>query len=134
MTIAIWNARYETGISLIDSQHQALFAAINRLADSFKVGDAPQQVMESLDFLARYTDEHFQTEEHYMRELGYPGLASHLDEHAKLMERVRDLQARLAERRPVTMDVTILLADWLKQHIDDVDMGYVDFMKEKNRE
>jgi hemerythrin len=134
MPIAIWSARYETGISLIDSQHQALFAAVNRLADSFQAGTSAQQVKESLDFLVKYTDEHFQAEEHYMRELGYPGLAPHQDEHAKLMEQVRNLQARLADGKPVTMDVTIFLSDWLKQHINDSDMGYVDFVKEKNRE
>ena len=134
MTIAIWSSRYETGIDLIDSQHQTLFAAVNQLADSFKTGTAGHQISESLDFLVKYTDEHFHAEEHYMREVGYPGLASHLAEHAKLMKQVRDLQGKMACGEPVTMDVTIFLADWLKQHINDSDMGYVEFMKQKARE
>lgn len=134
MDIAIWSSRYETGIELIDGQHKALFAAINQLAHAFRAGTASDQVRESLAFLVSYTDEHFRSEEHYMREMGYSGLASHALEHAALMEQVRDLQAELVGGKLVTMDVTIFLADWLKRHISGSDMGYVDFVKDKARD
>lgn len=133
MAIANWNSRYETGIGIIDTQHKALFDAVNRLADSFKAGTSKAQVKDSLDFLVKYTVEHFQTEEKHMRDMDYPKLASHLAEHAQLIVKAKDLQARLADGKPVTMDVTIFLADWLKHHINEVDMGYVNFTKEKNQ-
>jgi hemerythrin len=129
MAIALWNSRFETGIDLIDAQHQSLFEAVNKLADAFKAGSAKNQVKECLDFLVGYTVEHFQCEERFMREMGYPRLAEHMGEHARLMEQVRDLQMDLLEGRPVLMEVTIILADWLKVHIHDSDMAYVRFMK-----
>jgi len=134
MAIAIWSSRFETGIELIDTQHKELFEAVNKLADSFRAGLAWVQVKESMEFLEQYTFEHFQTEERFMREMDYPGLASHQTEHANLMAKVRDLKLRLANGEPVTMDVTIFFVDWLKQHINDVDMAYVDFVKARNRD
>ncbi len=129
MPIAIWSSRFETGIPIIDRQHQALFDAVNRLADSFKDGTSSAQVKASLDFLVTYTAEHFQTEERHMKEIGYPKLTSHMAEHAQLLARAQDLQAKLATGKPVTMEVTTFLADWLKHHINEVDMGYVEFAK-----
>lgn len=131
MAIANWSCRYETGIGSIDSQHQALFQALNLLADSFKAGTSKEQVKDSLDFLVKYTIEHFQTEESYMREMDYPGLGPHMALHAELMARVHDLQAKQLQGTPITMEVTIFLADWLKNHIDEVDMEYVAFAKAK---
>ena len=134
MPIAIWSSRYETGIELVDTQHRTLFEAVNRLAASFGAGTTAGQVKVSLDFLASYTFEHFQTEERFMQEMAYPGLADHRAEHERLVEKVQVLQARLDQGKPVTMDVTIFLADWLKHHIHGADMAYVRFMQDKQRE
>ncbi|MFZ1377994.1 MAG: bacteriohemerythrin [Geothrix sp.] len=134
MPIAVWNSRFETGVELIDAQHQGLFEAVNRLADSFKAGNAGNQVVESLDFLVAYTVEHFQTEERFMREDGFPGLAAHEDEHARLLQQVQELQGRLVAGQPVTMDVTIFLVEWLTSHISGSDLRYAEFVREKNRE
>jgi hemerythrin len=133
MAIAIWSSRFETGIPIIDTQHKALFEAVNKLADSFKNGTASAQVKASMDFLVKYTVEHFQTEEKYMREIDYPKLTSHMAEHAQLVAKAQALQAKLAEGKPVAVEVTTFLADWLKHHINEVDMDYVEFLKAKNR-
>jgi len=134
MPIAVWSSRYETGIALVDAQHQGLFEAVNQLADSFKEGQARNQVVACLDFLVAYTVEHFQTEERFMREDAYPGLAAHADEHAQLMRQVQELQARFVAGQPVTMDVTIFLAEWLTTHISGADMRYAEFVREQQRE
>lgn len=134
MAIAIWSQRFETGIEIIDRQHQALFGALNQLSDSFKAGTSGQQVEESLAFLMKYTSEHFQTEEHFMQEIGYPNLEVHGAEHARLLQKAHALQDKLAAGQSVTMDVTIFLADWLKHHISEMDMGYVDFYRLKQNQ
>ncbi len=133
MAIAVWNSRFETGITIIDSQHKALFAAVNKLADSFKDGTAKSAVKDSLDFLVKYTVEHFGTEEKIMKDMGYPKLTSHMADHAHLVDKAKALQAKLAEGKPVTMEVTTFLADWLKHHINEVDMGYVEFKRAQDR-
>ena len=134
MTIAIWNPRYETGIAIIDAQHQSLFDAVNQLADSFREGQAQEQTAVSLDFLVNYTLAHFQTEEQHMREIGFPGLVQHAQEHAHLLDKAHVLQEAHADGQLVTMEVTIFFADWLKHHIKDMDLQYVDFLRCQQRE
>ena len=68
-----------------------------------------------------------------MRDMAFPGLADHMAEHARLLDRVLVLQARLAQGGTVTRDVTTLYAGWLKHHICGTDMAYVRFLKEKER-
>lgn len=134
MPVANWSSRFETGIERIDAQHQSLFEAVNQMAESFRTGAATAQAQESLAFVVRYAQDHFQTEEAYMREMGYPALATHQGHHAHLLAEIAALQARAEAGRPLTMAVTIFLADWLQHHIDEVDMDYVNFVKDKNRE
>jgi hemerythrin len=133
MPEVLWNRRFETGIDLIDAQHKSLFEAVNRLAASLGSEALGERVKESLAFLANYTREHFKTEELFMREMGYPGLATHAAEHARLMKRVQVLQARLDQGQPMAGDVASFLANWLKHHICGKDMDYVRYMKEKAR-
>jgi hemerythrin len=133
MALMMWNSRFETGIGIIDTQHKALFKAVNDLADSFKTGTSKTQVKECLDFLVKYTVDHFSTEEKIMREMGYPKLTSHIVEHTQLVEKAKDLQVKLAEGKPVTMEVTTFLSNWLKHHINEVDMGYAEFKRAKER-
>ena len=108
MAIAVWNSRFETGISIIDTQHKALFDAVNKLADSFKEGTSKSAVKDSMDFLVKYTVEHFQTEEKVMKDMGYPKLTSHMAEHAQLVTRAKELQGK-------------------------IDMGYVDWKRAQDR-
>lgn len=133
MTVAIWNARYETGIELIDAQHRSLFDAINQLAEAFRLGLSREQARESLAFLMRYVGEHFQTEERFMEDLGFPGLAAHRAEHDELTGMTQDLAIRLAGGEPVTMDVTIFISDWLQRHIRESDLKYVAFLHDTHR-
>ena len=63
MTLAVWSDRYETGIPEIDAQHRRLFQAINRMEAAYQAGTEEAEAQESLAFLARYTLEHFETEE-----------------------------------------------------------------------
>ncbi|WLT30319.1 bacteriohemerythrin [Geothrix sp. PMB-07] len=133
MSIAIWSSRFETGIEAIDTQHKGLFAAINDLAESFKGGSSQAQARESLAFLARYTVEHFQAEERFMREATYPAFAAHASDHANLVSRLRAFQDKEASGKVVTMDVAIFLLEWLKQHICDADMRFVAFLKDQPR-
>lgn len=134
MSIANWNSRFETGIEPIDSQHRSLFEAVNQLGDAFRTGTVSQQVRESMDFLVNYTEEHFHDEERLMRDWNYPGVMAHEAEHARLIDQVQQLQAKLAAGHPVTIDIAVFLADWLKRHINESDMAYVAFLKSRAEE
>lgn len=129
--LAIWSERLATGIESIDRQHQQLFTAVNQLHESFLQGNAREQVATSLAFLLEFIEDHFQAEEDHMQRLGYPGYASHAQDHARLAERVRSLKVELDAGQSVIEEVAVLFSNWLNHHIFEVDMDYVSFMKAK---
>jgi hemerythrin len=131
MSMARWSSRFETGIEHLDAQHQALFAAVNRLTESFRAGASQEEVQACLTFLVQYTVDHFETEEQFMRAEGYPELEPHRQEHQRLMAQVHTLQSRFEQGETLSIDVAIFLADWLTHHIEETDMGYVRYTKAK---
>jgi hemerythrin-like metal-binding protein len=126
---APWSARHETGIGIIDLQHQELFEALNDLAAAFRKGAPLPQARSALRFLASYTVNHFRTEEALMKEMGYPGFMAHVAEHSQLFARVRHLQTSLMQGECIAMDVVVTLADWLQHHIGGMDQEYVEFVR-----
>ncbi len=133
MTLVAWGPTLETGIDVIDAQHRTLFTAIHELAASFREGHAAGKAKESLEFLARYTVEHFQTEERFMRAMGYPSLELHRIEHGRLVSKLQMLQVKQGKGYLVTAEVATFVADWLAHHIHEADMGYVQFARERVR-
>lgn len=131
MSIADWSEKFETGIEEIDAQHKHLFEVINRLAECFKAGMAEAGARESLAFLNEYTKEHFYAEEEFMRVVGYPKLEAHQIEHTELLTKVQNLIVKMDEGFLITADVATFVADWLAHHINEVDMGYVQYIQEK---
>lgn len=129
--IAVWSEAYETGIEEIDTQHKRLFEVINQLAECFKAGTAATGAREILAFLNDYTKEHFFAEEEFMGVVGYPKLALHQAEHTELLTKVQNLMVKMDEGYLITAEVATFVADWLAHHINEVDMGYVQYLQEK---
>jgi len=122
MTFLNWEPRYQVGVTILDTQHKGLFDQINALHDAMQAGQGREEVAKTLAFLARYTVEHFQTEEELMRRADYPDFLEHKAIHDELTRQVLDLLARLdkgSER--LTLPVMHFLRDWLSHHILELD-------------
>jgi hemerythrin len=129
VTLAFWSRRYETGLPVIDDQHRALFAAINRVAESYRTGSSSAEVKSCMNFLVDYIIRHFRDEEAHMKLAGFPKFLAHVGQHGQLFAKVKHLQARMDDDQCITMEVTIFLADWLKHHIQGMDMDFVRFVR-----
>lgn len=63
----IWSDRFETRIEIVDTQHKHLFEMLNKLADSFNVGELSESMVEeALNELVTYAHQHFIDEEMVM--------------------------------------------------------------------
>lgn len=133
MPLVSWSDRYATGIREIDAQHQTLFQAVNDLHDGLMAGKGKESIDKTLDFLVKYTQSHFQSEEAFMQQQGFDGLAAHRTEHQMLLEEVavfREQYTRNAGSvRP--MEVARFLGDWLTHHIQRMDLQYVAFVQKQ---
>jgi len=123
MTFIKWEAKYEVGVPVIDAQHKTLFDHVNTLFDAMQAGHGKDEIGKTLAFLARYTVDHFKTEEDLMRRSSYPGYEAHKAIHDDLTHQVVDLQAKLDKgSQMLSLPVMHFLRDWLSHHISEEDL------------
>jgi hemerythrin len=122
-----WSEAYSVGIPEIDQQHQKFFEASHRLYEKILDREAEEGVTAAIDFMRYYAASHFQAEEAFMRDHGYPGLAAHQALHTAFFNRLDALADDLAHFGPSqdladrALDLT---QDWLVDHITDEDVLY----------
>lgn len=128
-----WNTRYNTGIQIVDEQHQELFQIVDRLRRMVQDGADRAGIEALLEVLVACTERHFATEEAFMAKVGYPDLGSHLDEHASMLSSLQELLAKFQEsHQAMALMVPTFMEGWLKHHISDGDFGFVTFLKARN--
>ena len=124
-----WLSRYEIGIPEIDAQHIRIFEVVKELIEMIRQGAPTGEVIEVVDSLVSFTLEHFRTEEAWMERQGFPGLEAHRKEHQHIQSRIFELKPHLDGGKSLTMEVTILLADWLEYHICDYDQVFAEYSR-----
>ena len=126
VSLGDWDTSLETGMELIDRQHQALFGQIRVLLDPSK-GD---RIEETLAFMASYAVEHFATEEHLHQETDYPHAGEHLRAHHRFVAEFVELKKEYDDSGhslKILMKLAKFLLDWLKDHIRGQDQEFADY-------
>lgn len=123
-----WDESYATGVDLVDDQHRELFRQLGILADP----DRADRVEGTLDFLAKYVREHFETEERMQFQFGFP----HANVHKKMHDTFVIVLARLRHEHTIhgdnpdfRMRLTRTVGEWLTNHILKQDKMFGDFYK-----
>ena len=122
-----WADALSVKVPGMDSDHRVLIGLINQLASAEKIGN--RRVAESvLDELLNYAIDHFNREEQFLLESGYPfaDLVAHKLQHAAFTETIQDIRWQyLRGFRPrINHEVLYYLRDWLSKHILVEDMKY----------
>ena len=119
-----WRDEFLVGYRDIDDQHRELLANINKLAAAIASGDA-SGVDEILAFLGEYVHFHFDNEEKIMREIDYPLMKDHVNEHQKLIKQFIRLQAAISGgmQDPLYLgfQIQLFLFDWFANHTTKTD-------------
>lgn len=103
---------------MLDHDHRKLIGLVNDLHTATAQGEGRHVVGKILLRLIRYTEEHFQREEHHMEKNGYAKLEEHRRQHQELLQAVLGLQEKFnAGNVTVAAQVSMLLRDWLSLHI-----------------
>jgi hemerythrin len=127
-----WGPLMEIGVPKIDEQHRELVRRINDLGQAMKRGKGGETVVDLLAFLSSYVDEHFGTEEGFMRKFKYPGIQEHRVYHEVFRkEFAGKVEAYNADpgARSTTLDIHGWMMSWLMNHILNVDMKLGDFLQ-----
>ena len=126
-----WSDKMKIGIPSIDGQHEQLVGMLNELYAGFKAGTARQVVGPVLNRLIQYTAMHFKHEEDIFDRINYSDAKRHKAEHANLVKRVLDVQAKFESNQDsvLSQDLMAFLRNWLMDHILGTDTRYVAEMK-----
>jgi diguanylate cyclase (GGDEF)-like protein/hemerythrin-like metal-binding protein len=123
-----WDPRFETGLKIVDQQHQGLVALINRFSASLRgvarVG--PDTIEEVYGELAGYAHTHFQTEEDLMRAAGVDArhLMPHLEEHNSFLANVSQIREEAGTQLAAGAQPLLnFLTRWLAYHILHTDQA-----------
>ncbi|WP_147822356.1 bacteriohemerythrin [Salidesulfovibrio onnuriiensis] len=125
-----WNDSLSIGIYRVDSQHMRLIEVANDFLRTAGEGRDGEAIQTTLTRLREYTVNHFRDEEAYMREIHYPRLARHQEEHRNLVQRVKQFQRDLYEQRDITVEVMRdFLREWLVGHIINSDLKIAEWLR-----
>jgi len=129
-----WNENLSIGIEMIDEQHRSWIVHFNAVLDAIASNQDQESIISTLDFLSDYTKEHFSTEEQFMTDARFPGLAEHKAKHNDLERTVEDLVRDFREdgvSQQLANAIGTLLNNWLVMHIQEMDKAYAAFSKKK---
>jgi hemerythrin len=125
-----WSDRYLLGYKPIDDTHREFVDCVDAL---LTVSD--DKVAEALDAFARHAEAHFAQEDEWMNTDGYPARDCHVDEHAKVMDSVREVRQLVAEGNvEVARDLARALMDWFPGHADYMDSALATWMVKKSHQ
>ena len=127
-----WCDKYAVGVEAIDDEHKELFEAVRGLESAMARFAEPAEMGVLLNKLSAATAKHFADEEAMMREAKYPGLALHVANHQRLMEKVETFAARHSRSgATVNQHALNFLRDWLLHHIENDDARLGAWLKER---
>ncbi len=123
-----WNDSFDTGIELIDKQHQILVRAINLLGMAVERGSDKELMDAIFDTLTDYTATHFADEERIFDAAGFPESQEHKQTHQMFLQRVLELKAHFDQGGDNAREVLTFLVDWLQKHILGSDRKYIPYV------
>jgi hemerythrin len=123
-----WNDSYLLGYGRMDDSHRELVAAIEAL---LAASDA--DLAARLEDFARHAEAHFAEENEWMEKTGFPPRQCHADEHAAVMDSVRQVlelvrQGDVAEGRRLAG----ALADWFPGHAFHLDSALAHWLVKRS--
>lgn len=132
-----WDDTFVLGIDEIDQQHKTIVEQFNIFSEAVQQGKENEKLADMADFLVKYAQSHFVTEECYMQRYGYPKIDEQRREHAEFTNDAKELLAQLARdgaSRELAVSLTGKMIRWVIQHVRKHDREMADFVKEKMRE
>jgi diguanylate cyclase (GGDEF)-like protein/hemerythrin-like metal-binding protein/PAS domain S-box-containing protein len=120
LPVFVWDARYETGIEMVDTQHKRLVSLINALGELYARSGSETLLIRVFEALGAYTVYHFREEEGLMARHGID--AEHETAHKAIHENFgTQVLVALEKARQAPMQVAgellPFLTKWLIFHI-----------------
>jgi len=130
-----WKKEYETGIEKIDSQHKSMFDLINNLYHECVIKENEEIVQETIIELKLYSIFHFSVEEKLFKKYEYneADYEEHMKEHETFLNKVAELLADSSSSQyELGYRLIEFLKSWIVNHIFEIDMKFISFLKKNH--
>lgn len=125
-----WNKSLEIGHDLIDQQHRNLIQLFNCAYCASKQNVTVDIVVDLLEELLKYCDEHFSTEEKLMKIHNFNEYDEHCAEHrmfgAKVLYFIKKMN--IEDNMNLINEIAIFIKSWILHHISTVDIKLRDLV------
>jgi hemerythrin len=120
------------GDKTIDAEHDLQMQLLDSLSQELAKGGDFAAARHILEQFIEFSDMHFLSEQLIMRLNGYPAYEAHLEEHTRLMKKVRQMRENIVHGENVSsLQVLLELRDWLLRHIATDDAAFGEFLNKK---
>lgn len=139
MAFLEWHEGLSVGDDMLDKEHQQIMSYINDLHNAIEQGLNTEILGTTLDNVLAYSNYHFRHEESLFSATDYPDAKHHIHEHDSFTKKILNIhsQFRFGNPSQLSIDLLIFLKEWLMNHIQGTDKGYVLYLKkaadEKNK-
>lgn len=113
-----WRSVWESGNTIIDTQHKELLQIANNLLDLTSNAYICQDEEEKIDLLLKHIEKHFEAEEKILEQIGFPNYENHVAVHQSLLLRVSGLNRNCGNGE-------INTAAFYSFVVDDVVLGHL---------
>ena len=132
MPIINWSDDYSINIKEIDEQHKYFLQLVNNFYDSLQDEIDHEAMPFLLNELIDYTRTHFSKEEELMKKYQFPDYEAHKAEHDNFAEKVLDMRKRYdCGDKSIVGKLSLLISDWLTNHIATDDKKYGEYLNSK---
>jgi len=118
------------GESSIDSEHDLQMQLLDSLSQALEKGGDFAAAKHVLEQFIEFSDMHFLSEQLVMRLHNYPAYEIHLEEHTRLMKKVREIKEVVFQgQRAPGLQLIQELREWLIDHIASEDVAFGEFLQ-----
>jgi hemerythrin-like metal-binding protein len=122
MELIKWSEKFATGVPDIDSEHEELINSINTFYLKQKDGIDKSESVQILNNIYGSIHAHFMLEERLMKKNAYDEYEQHKNDHAKLLDDLRDITMELEQTSQLDeQQLKTSLNDWFMVHFKTFD-------------
>lgn len=130
-----WEDSLVLGIDQMDQEHMELVQQANKLFDALGNPDkSSKEIVETLNFLAGYVVNHFNSEEKLQQKYGYPSFTEHKRIHegfkSEVVALIQDVESN-GLKTSQKLSINKMVINWLKKHIGVEDRKVAEYIKSK---
>jgi hemerythrin-like metal-binding protein len=123
-----WSEKYELGVEQMDATHREFIEMLNA------VFDAPdERVLAELDRFIEHTEAHFEQENQWMAETGFPPAHCHTTEHENVLNVMREVRGMVEKgQAEIGRVLAREMAPWFDIHAASMDAALAAWMSGKS--